>query len=234
MWSNTDVKPAKTFWENDQRPEFWLISWPKMAPKNWTSEAHIPHTTESTCGEHVKEYWCETVKTFWERDQSPEFWLTLGFKEAQKLGLWDPSCTRLWKWPQWAYKVRLMWIQRKLFNKILENVNFDSIGCPKGLQSLGLWGLFFAHLQKKLLWACKWSFVWIQWRILKKRGENIYIDLFWPTLTYWEPKMARIFGPQGLFSHTPESTHNVPVNQLSWSHIKNFLRKWPKTSTPPF
>ena len=126
-----------------------------------------------------------------------------------------------------------MWIQRKLFNKILENLNFDSIGCPKGLQSLGLWGLFFAHLQKKLQWAYKSSFVWIQWKLLKKIGENIYIDLFWPILTYLEPKMARIFGPLGLFSHTPESTHKGPVNQLSWYHIKNFLRKWPKTSTPP-
>ena len=29
MWSNTDVKPVKTFWENDQRPEFWFILGPK-------------------------------------------------------------------------------------------------------------------------------------------------------------------------------------------------------------
>ena len=30
--------------------------------------------------------------------------------------------------------------------------------------------------------------------------------------------------------HTPYSIRNVPVNQVSWSHIKNVLRKWPKTS----
>ena len=33
MWSNTDVKQVKTFWEKDQRPELWLILATKMAPK---------------------------------------------------------------------------------------------------------------------------------------------------------------------------------------------------------
>ena len=31
-WSNTDVKPVKPFWENDQKPEFWIILRPEMAP----------------------------------------------------------------------------------------------------------------------------------------------------------------------------------------------------------
>ena len=38
---------------------------------------------------------------------------------------------------------------------------------------------------------------------------------------------------RGHFSQTPENTHNVPVNQVSWSHVKNFLRKWLKTSKIP-
>ena len=33
MWSNTDVETMNTFWENEQRPEFWLIWGPKLAPK---------------------------------------------------------------------------------------------------------------------------------------------------------------------------------------------------------
>ena len=37
-------------------------------------------------------------------------------------------------------------------------------------------------------------------------------------------------GPKGYDLHTPESTANMPVNQVSWSHSKAFLKKWPKTS----
>ena len=31
---------------------FWGPKW----PKNWSSEAHILHTSKSTCNEHVKQY----------------------------------------------------------------------------------------------------------------------------------------------------------------------------------
>ena len=31
MWSNTDVKPVKTFLESDQTPEFLFTLGPKMA-----------------------------------------------------------------------------------------------------------------------------------------------------------------------------------------------------------
>ena len=55
MWSNTGVKPVKTFWKNDQRPEFVLLWGPKWSP-NCAFKAHIPHTTECTCNEHVKQY----------------------------------------------------------------------------------------------------------------------------------------------------------------------------------
>ena len=43
------------------------------------------------------------------------------------------------------------------------------------------------------------------------------------------PKWPENLPHRSHFTHTPESTHNVPVNQVSYSHIKNFLRKWPKT-----
>ena len=39
---------------------------------------------------------------------------------------------------------------------------------------------------------------------------------------------------KGNFSHKPESTDNMPVNQVSESGIKFFFRKWPKTSKIPY
>ena len=71
------------------------------------------------------------MKTFWDHDQSPEFWLILESKMAQKLDLWGPNYTHLWKYLQWAYKAILMCIQRILLNKIVENLNIDSFGAPK-------------------------------------------------------------------------------------------------------
>ena len=66
VWSNMGATPVKTFWENDQRPEFLLFAYlgAQSGPKNWASEAHIPHTAETTCNEHVKQYWCETSPEF--------------------------------------------------------------------------------------------------------------------------------------------------------------------------
>ena len=96
-WSNTDVKPVKTFWENDRRPEFWLIFGPKMPliVGLWG-----PYST-SPLKILAMSMWSNTdvkpVKTFWEGERSPEFWLTLWSKMAQKFGLWGPDCTHLWK-----------------------------------------------------------------------------------------------------------------------------------------
>ena len=61
MYTKTDAQPVGNIWENDQRPEFWLIWGPKW-PQNWASEAHILHTSKSTWNEHVKQYCCETGK----------------------------------------------------------------------------------------------------------------------------------------------------------------------------
>ena len=52
-------------------------------------------------------------------------------------------------------------------------------------------------------------------------------------LLYFGPIAAKNLAHRGQISHTPESIHNVPVNHFSWSHIKNLLRKWSKTSKIP-
>ena len=63
IWSNTDVKSVTTFWEMTKELNFDLL-WDPKWPKNWAPEAHILHTTESTCNEHEKQYWCETNENF--------------------------------------------------------------------------------------------------------------------------------------------------------------------------
>ena len=59
-YTKTDVNPVKTFWENDQRPEFSLILGPKVIQKLGLWGADILNTSKSTCNEHVKQYWCVT------------------------------------------------------------------------------------------------------------------------------------------------------------------------------
>ena len=56
------------------------------------------------------------------------------------------------------------------------------------------------------------------------------VENFWPI---WDPEGPKNLAHRGHFSHTPESTHNMHVNQVWSSHIKNFLREWPKTSNIP-
>ena len=48
-------------------------------------------------------------------------------------------------------------------------------------------------------------------------------------LTYLGPIWGKNMAHKGYFSLKPERTHNVAVNQVSWSHNKNFLRKLTKT-----
>ena len=57
IWNNTDVKPLETFWENDQRPQFYTYSVPKI----WAFEAHIIYISESSSNEHIKQDWCESM-----------------------------------------------------------------------------------------------------------------------------------------------------------------------------
>ena len=43
MYIKTDAQPVGSFWENDQRPEFWLIWGPKVAQKLVLWGPHSPH-----------------------------------------------------------------------------------------------------------------------------------------------------------------------------------------------
>ena len=45
----------------------------------------------------------------------------------------------------------------------------------------------------------------------------------------WGQKGAQNLANKGNFSHTLENTHNMPVNQVLWAPIENFLRKLPIT-----
>ena len=163
------------------------------------------------------------LKTFWESGQTGTSIFTFfAAQNGPKIGHLRPILYTSVKVALMSINARMMEIQRKILNKIFENLNFYSFWRSK---NLGLWGLSFTHLQKNLQQTCKSSFKWIQQKLFKKIDENIYIDLFWP---YLGPKRAQKFSPHGPFLHTNGNTHNMHVNQVSWSHIKNFLRKWPK------
>ena len=51
MWSNTVMKPVKTFWESDQTLEICLNLGPKMAQ----TKAHILHISESSSNAYIKQ-----------------------------------------------------------------------------------------------------------------------------------------------------------------------------------
>ena len=57
--------------------------------------------------------------------------------------------------------------------------------------------------------------------------ENRRKPIYWPI---WVLFGAKKWTHKGHFSWTPESTHNMPLNQVSWCHVNKFWRKWPKTS----
>ena len=67
-YKSTSNKHVKQYWcetsENifekmTKDLHFDLFGGPKW-PQHWASDAHIPHTAESTWNEHLKLYWCET------------------------------------------------------------------------------------------------------------------------------------------------------------------------------
>ena len=80
-WNNTDVKPVKTFWENNQRPEFWTC----FGTKNWASEAHTAHISESSSNEHIKQDWWESRgNALTKRVENLNFDLVGGYKSSSK------------------------------------------------------------------------------------------------------------------------------------------------------
>ena len=142
IYTKTDAQPVGNFWENDKDRNY-DFGGPKWL-KNWASEGHILHTSES-----ILEWACERntvvkpVKTFWESDQTPEIFLTLGPK-----------------WPRnWAFGAHILHIYESSSNAHIkqdwcesrQNVwkpEFWLIWRPKMDQNLGLWCLSFTHLQK--------------------------------------------------------------------------------------
>ena len=150
---NTPLKVAYQVWyetsgtllENDQRPEFLLILQSER-PQNWASGAHILHTSKSTCSEHVKQYWCETVN-FLRKWPTTEFWLTLGPRKAHELVLWCHNIHISKNSFNTHLKQDWCEFRGSFFTKIFENLNFDLFGVPKWPKNLGLLGLSFAHLQ---------------------------------------------------------------------------------------
>ena len=98
MWSNTDVKPVKKT-KDLTFDQFWN-----------------PHTDESTCNEHVKQYWCETSENFRESDQSPELDLLWGPKWSQTIVHISESSSN--------EHIKQVWCEYRE-NKIVENLNFE-------------------------------------------------------------------------------------------------------------
>ena len=86
---------------------FWGPKW----PKNWTSEAHIPHTSKSSCNEHVKQYWCETSENFLRKWPKSRILTYFGIQNGPKIGPFGPILyISLKVAPMSIYKARLMWI----------------------------------------------------------------------------------------------------------------------------
>ena len=91
MWSNTGVKPVKTFFEKMTKD--WNFD--LFGGHFGAFQADIQHTSKSWYTEHVKlKTDVKPVETCWENDQRPEFWT---YYEAHKLSLWGSYCTHLWE-----------------------------------------------------------------------------------------------------------------------------------------
>ena len=84
MWSNTVVKPVKTFEKETKHQKFFLLWGPKW-PRNWAFEAHILHISESSSNVHIKQDWCESRPNF--STKYSKAWI-FTLLEAQNLGLW--------------------------------------------------------------------------------------------------------------------------------------------------
>ena len=67
--------------------------------------------------------------------------------------------------------------------------------------------------------------MWIPWKLAKKIDATYILTYFGHI---WGHKRPENLAHRGQFSHThiPESTNNVPVNQVSWSQIKILKTFW--------
>ena len=143
---------------------------------------------------------------------------------------WVPNGTKIGSLRslQRTYKAGLTWTQRKYFDKIVENLNFDPFGDLKWPKNLGLWAY--------LLHTYKSSSNELINQVSSESSGNFSRKLTKTyKLTYFEkgPK----FGPQGSFFTYTWKYRQYAWNQVSWSRIKTFrehVQKHPKFSFLPF
>ena len=70
--------------------ELSALCWGPKWPKSWPSEAHILHTTKSTCNEHVKQYWCQTSENFLRKWPKTGIVTYFGVENGPKIGPLSP------------------------------------------------------------------------------------------------------------------------------------------------
>ena len=58
---------------------------PKVAQK-WASDAHILHSSKSTCSEHMKQYWCETSEKVLIKWPKTRIFIYFGAQNDPKIG----------------------------------------------------------------------------------------------------------------------------------------------------
>ena len=87
MYTTTDIRNQGKRFEKMAKDQNFNIFWGPKWPKNWVSEAHIRHTSKSTCNEHVKQYQCEASENILRKWPNTRISTYFGAQMAQKLAL---------------------------------------------------------------------------------------------------------------------------------------------------
>ena len=177
------MKPVKKFWENDQRPNIYLLWGPKIGPLR--PIFHIP--LKVLAMSMLSNTDVKSVKTFREVEKS-RIWLTSGVRNGLKLDV-EAHIVHISESTSNEH-LKQNWCEPEgTFLQNSRKPEFLLICRPK---NLGRWGpIFYTTKQKSscnehVNKVCSESNG-------NKIDENFYIDLFWP---YLGPKMAWKFSPQ--------------------------------------
>ena len=128
MWRNTDVKPVKTFWEKTEIFNYFdAQNGPKIGPLRPIFYSPLKVVTMSM-GNNTD---VKRIKKIEKMTKNRNLVPILG---SQNWCDEAPYCTHLWKELQWAYKVRLIWILRELFDKIVEYCILTYLEAQNGLK----------------------------------------------------------------------------------------------------
>ena len=115
------------------------------------------------------------------------------------------------------------------FGKMDEKLTSD-LFCPiwdwKESQNMGP-GVHILHTFKSASSELKKKFHVNPVETFCKIDEKLSSDLILALLLSMVQKRTNV-APRVHSLHTPENTTDMPVNQVSWSLIKNCLRKWQK------